>query len=116
MVSYEFSVLYTACHVTCVLSCCYVYIGPERSSEDADSSGDQQPTKPQVVSLWVVDVPTQPSCLHHFPRVSHILCFGCAHSSIKHMYVHCVFCCTASSIKYKICWSIIAIYGSTRYS
>ena len=73
---------------TCVLSCCYVYIGPERLSEDADSSCDLQPSKPQVVSLWIVDVPTQPSSLHHFPCFSHILCFGCAQSSIKHMYVH----------------------------
>ena len=88
MVSYELCVLYTACTV---ISCFYVNIGPERSSGDADSSCDQQPTTPQVVSLWVVVVPTQPSCLHHFPRVSHILCFDCAQSSIKHMYVHSYF-------------------------
>ena len=71
----------------CTNHSCFIHVGPAWSTGDADPSSDQQPTTTQVVSLWIVDLSAQNAYLHHFPRVSHSLCFGCASSSIKHMYV-----------------------------
>jgi len=77
---------------------CFVFIlstiftmnaGPVQTSRSAEPSCDQKPCAPQMVYIWVVGLSSQLAYLRHLCCDSHIICPGCAQSSISYMYAKC---------------------------